>query len=159
MVDKARLKNHVRRKDLMCRRRHKTAYGRRQLQIGQQTALYLYKMHESTEDPRSTPWLPVLVSLFGQSSRGSDEGLRRSISGSNLITFWMWAGVRVWAGQNRGCLFTSKGTRDADWSVQSCTEQTLAMTGWRVGGDDLLKAFVLHQWNYYQYMKTRLASG
>lgn len=28
------------------------------------------------------PWLPVLVSLFGQSSHGSDEGLWRSISGS-----------------------------------------------------------------------------
>lgn len=81
MVDKARLKNHVRRKDLMCRRRHKTAYGRRQLQIGQQSLLYLYKMHESTEDLRSTPpphpsaylgfsfWAKLL-----NSRNGSDEG-------------------------------------------------------------------------------------
>lgn len=109
------------------------------------------------------PWLPVLVSLFGQSSHGSDEGLWRSISGSwgatdhVLNESWSW-GYEARVGQNRGCGFTSKGACDADWSVRSCTEQTLAMTRWR-RGDDLLKAFVLHQWNYYQYVKTRLASG
>lgn len=48
----------------MCWRRHKTAYGRRQLQIGQQTVLYLYKMHESTEDPGLTPLTACLGFSF-----------------------------------------------------------------------------------------------
>lgn len=71
----------------MCRQRHKTAYGRRQLQIGLQTVLYRYKMHESTEDPRSTPpdclsWFlfldkaaTVLMKGFGGASQGAVEQL------------------------------------------------------------------------------------
>lgn len=96
----------------MCRRRHKTAYGRRQLQIGQQSLLYLYKMHESTEDPRSTPPTPHPSAYLGfsfwekmlNSSNGSDEGLWRSISCSVRATDHedRQEGMRVEVGQNRG---------------------------------------------------------
>lgn len=80
----------------MCRRRHKTAYGRRQLQIGQQTALYLYKMHESTEDPRSTPLTVCLGFSFWtkqQSQGATDHVLNESWSEGTRLEFFRTGGA------------------------------------------------------------------
>ncbi len=127
----------------MCRQRHKTAYGRRQLQIGQQTVLYRYKMHESTEDPRSTPLTACLGFSFWTKQprflwRALEEHLRELRSDWSRSEWELEWGHEARVGQNRGCGFTSKSVCDADWSVPSCTEQTPAMTRWR-RGDDLLK--------------------
>lgn len=123
----------------MCKQRHKTAYGRQQLQIGQQTVLYRYKMHESTEDPRSTPLTACLGFSFWTKQprflwRALEEHLRELRSDWSRSEWELEWGHEARVGQNRECGFTSKGACNADWSVPSCTEQTLAMTRWRRGG-------------------------
>ncbi len=108
------------------------------------------------------PWLPVLVSLFGQSSRGSYEGLWRSISGSwgatDHVLNESWSeGMRLELVRTGGAGSHLKrvrcGLKRAELHRTDSGYDEVEKGGWS------FKSLVLHQWNYYQYVKTRLASG
>lgn len=170
---KARLKNHVRREDSMCRRRHKTAYWRRQLQIGQRIALDLStkcmnppKTHIHSSSPIWPSWFYLVFGFFlwadkqQPTSPVSDDSLGRDVLGSWRRVSWRGSSRQetakdFWGRKKFSCCKALAVGLKRPW-LRRWRER-----GWRLWGekDDLLKAFIHRQWNYYQCVKTRLAPG